>query len=75
MVIGWLLPSFRTAVLPVTIDISSNARVSANGLSVLAPETISGLGVDEAIWVDDGRDVEVELVDERLYGSVAGVFG
>jgi hypothetical protein len=48
----------------LTVVITADTAVSAKGLSVLAPEAVGGLGVDEAIWVGDGCNVEVKLVDE-----------
>ncbi|KAI6758554.1 hypothetical protein HG530_010794 [Fusarium avenaceum] len=62
---------------PVAVDVSANARVSGNSLTVLAPETVGGLGgrVRLTIGVDNGSDVEVELVDDSLDSSVGGVLG
>jgi hypothetical protein len=70
----WMI-QLLPGVLPVTVNVTSDTGVSANGLSVLAPETVSRLAEHETIRVDDGRNVEVELIDERLHGSVGGVFG
>jgi hypothetical protein len=53
-------------VRPVAVDVSANAAVSADGLTVLAPKTIRCLGVDESVWVHNGHDVEIELVDDGL---------
>lgn len=58
---------------PVAVDVAADAGVAADGLTVLAPQTVRRLGVDEAVGVDDRGDVEVELVDERLDGGVRGV--
>ena len=33
---------------PVAVDVTADTRVSGDGLTVLAPETVGGLGVDEA---------------------------
>jgi hypothetical protein len=60
-------------VRPVAVDVSADAAVSADGLAVLAPETISCLGVDESVWVDNGHDIEVELVDDSLDVGIRGV--
>jgi len=60
---------------PVAVYVSAYTGVAADGLTVLAPETVGGLAVEEAVRVDDGCDVEVELVDERLDSSICGVFG
>lgn len=57
-------------VRPVAVDVPADARVSRKCLPVLAPEAVGGLRVDEAVWVYDGSDVEVEFVDERLDGRV-----
>lgn len=48
---------------PVSVDIPTNTAVAADSLAVLAPQAVIGLGVDEAVWVHDRRDVEVELVN------------
>jgi hypothetical protein len=39
---------------PVAVDVSANARVSGNSLTVLAPETVGGLGVNETCrnWLE-----------------------
>lgn len=60
---------------PVAVNVSSDTATAANGLAVLAPEAVICLGVDKAIGVDDGHDVEVELVDDGLDARVRGVFG
>jgi hypothetical protein len=60
---------------PVAFDVAANARVSRHGLAVLAPETVGGLTVDKAIRVDDGGNVEVELVHDCLDGSIRGILG
>ena len=71
----WLVAaSSKNGVLPVAVDIASNTCVTRDSLPIFAPETVSGLGVDEAIWVDNGRNVEVELIDDRRHGRVS-VFG
>lgn len=57
-------------VRPVAVDVAADAGVSADGLTILAPETVGGLCVDKAVWVDDGGDVEVEFVHEGLDGCV-----
>jgi hypothetical protein len=33
---------------PVAVDVAADTRASGEGLTVLAPETVGGLGVDEA---------------------------
>lgn len=33
---------------PVTVDVTTNTRASGQSLTVLAPKTVGGLGVDEA---------------------------
>lgn len=60
---------------PVAVDVAADARGARVGLAVLAPETVAGLGVDEAVRVDDGEDVELVLVDEGLDGGVGAVVG
>lgn len=42
---------------PVAVDVSANARVSGNSLTVLAPETVGGLGVNETCrnWLEGER--------------------
>lgn len=60
----------RPLVWPVTVDIPANARVAADCLTVLAPQAVRGLGVDESVWVDDRGDVEVELVHHGGDGGV-----
>jgi hypothetical protein len=55
---------------PVAVDVTADTCVTAHSLSVLAPKTISGLRIEEAIRIDDGRDVEVELIDERFDGRI-----
>ena len=50
----------------LTVDVTADTAIAADSLPVLAPETVGCLGVDETIWVGDGCDVEVELVDEGL---------
>lgn len=57
-------------VRPVTVDVTTDAGVTADGLTVLAPQSVRGLGVDEAVRVHDGRDVEVELVHNGLDGGI-----
>lgn len=41
-------------VRPVTVDVTANTGVSRDSLSVLAPETVGSLGVDETC--DSGLD-------------------
>lgn len=41
---------------PVSVGVTAHARVSAYCLSVFAPETVGGLGVDETVWVDNWHD-------------------
>ena len=54
----------------LTVDVTANAGVAADSLPILAPKTVSCLGIDKAIGVHDGCDVEIELVDEGLDGCV-----
>lgn len=63
----------RPLVGPVAVDVTADARVAADRLAVLAPKAVRSLGVDEAVRVHDGRDVEVELVDYGLDGGVGRV--
>ena len=65
----------RPLVRPVAVDISTDTALSTDGLAVLAPETISCLCVDKSIRVDNGHDVEVELVDDSLDARISGVLG
>lgn len=51
---------------PVAIDVGANAAVSAEGLAILAPKTVSGLRVDETVGVHDWHDVEVKVVNNGL---------
>jgi hypothetical protein len=50
----------------LTVDVTADTGVAADGLPVLTPETICRLRVDKAIWVRDRCNVEVELVHEGL---------
>jgi len=59
----------------LTVDVTADTGVSAHSLSVLAPKTIGSLGVDKAVWVDDGCDVKVEFIDERLDSRITGILG
>jgi len=43
------------------------------GLAVLAPQAVGGLGVDEAVGVHKGDDVEVVLVEDGLDRRVGAV--
>lgn len=65
--------SSRPLVRPVTVDVTTDTRVAANSLTILAPQAIRGLGVDETIRVHDGRDIEVELVHHGLDGGIRRV--
>jgi len=58
---------------PVAVDIAADAGVTADGLTVLAPQTVGGLGVDKAVRVYDWSDVEVELVDDGFDARIGGV--
>lgn len=60
-------------VRPVTVDVSTNAAASADGLAVLAPESVGCLTVDETVRVDYRHDVEVELVNNGLNVCIRGV--
>jgi hypothetical protein len=59
-------------VRPVPVDVSSDAASCWCGLTVLAPHAVSGLGVGEAIRVNNGEDVKVVFV---LVSSGSGVGG
>lgn len=63
----------RPLVRPITVDITTDAGVTADGLTILAPQAVRGLGVDEAVRVHDGRDIEVELVHHGLDGGIRRV--
>lgn len=53
-------------VRPVAVDVTTNAGVSRDSLSVLAPETVGGLGVDETC--DSGLDnLEERRMDESYH--------
>lgn len=65
--------SGRPLVRPVPVDITTDARVTADSLAILAPQAVRGLGVDEAVRIHDGRDVEVELVHHGLDGGIRRV--
>lgn len=56
---------------PVAVEIGAGAAAARVGDSVLAPQAISGLGVDEAIGVDNGEDVKVVLVQVGVAVRVA----
>jgi hypothetical protein len=60
---------------PVAVDVVAEAGAASGRLAVLAPQALRGLGVAEAVRVDDGDDVEVVLVDQRLDGRVGGIVG
>lgn len=60
-------------IRPITVVIPTRTAGVGSGLAVLAPQPIVGLGVGEAVRVDDGEDVEVEFVDEGLDRRVAAV--
>lgn len=62
-------------IRPVAVHIRADTAASADGLTVLAPQTVVCLRVDEAVGVDDGHDVEVELVDGSLDVGIRGVLG
>lgn len=62
--------SSRPLVRPITVDVTTDTRVTADSLAILAPQAVRGLGVDEAVRVHDGRDVEVELVHHGLDGGI-----
>jgi hypothetical protein len=65
-------------VRPVSVEVDAPAgRIGSWrwGLAVLAPEAVVGLGVYEAVWVDEGDEVEVVVVDERGDEFVFAVAG
>ena len=55
---------------PVAVDVAADAGGGRCGLAVLAPHAVRGLRVGEAVWVDDGEDVEVVGVFEGRGGGV-----
>lgn len=59
-------------VRPVAVDIGANAACRWCALPVLTPQAVVGLSVGEAIWIDDGEDVEVVGVLEACNGWVRG---
>lgn len=60
-------------VWPVTVDIPTNTRVRRHSLTILSPKSISGLGVDEAVWVYNGEHIEIIFVDKALDLSIGGI--
>lgn len=60
-------------VRPVAVDITTDTRITADSLTILAPQAVRGLRVDEAVRVHDGRDVEVKLVHHGLDGGIRRV--
>lgn len=54
---------------PVAVDVGTYGRDTSAGLSVLPPEAGGALTVGEAISIDDGDDVEIEVVQEGLGGA------
>lgn len=42
---------------PVAVDVAAYAGCGGRGLSVLAPHAVRGLGIGEAVRVDDGEDI------------------
>lgn len=57
---------------PVAVDVAADAAGRRRRLPVLAPQAVRALRVCEAVRVDNGEDVEVELVLERLVGGDRG---
>jgi hypothetical protein len=57
---------------PVAVDVPADTAGRGGRLTVLAPETVIGLGVGEAVWVYNGEDVEVVLVLESCGCGVLG---
>jgi len=51
---------------PVPVDVGSETAGSRDLLTVFAPQAIGRLGVGETVRVDDGKDVKVVFVLERL---------
>jgi hypothetical protein len=48
------------AIFPVAVDVGAEAGLAGRRRRAgLAPETVFFLRVDEAVWVDNGEDVEV----------------
>ena len=65
---------------PVAIQIDSPAGGRLVGtrerrLTVLAPQAVVCLRVNEAVWVDDRQEVEVVVVDEGGHVLVLAVAG
>ena len=60
----WRSPLAAPFVVPVAIDVVAATAASGVGLEVLAPQAVHGLGVLEAVDVDDWEQVEVVLVDK-----------
>lgn len=61
-------------VWPVAVYVDAVAGAAAGWeLAVFAPEAFAGLGVDEAVGVDEGVDVELSSVSECVV--VRNVFG
>lgn len=50
---------------PVAVQVCADASFVAARLAVLPPKTLRGLGVDEAIWVDEWNQVELVGVKDR----------
>lgn len=53
-------------VRPVTVDVTTNTGVARDSLSVLAPETVGGLGVDETCG-SGLADSEERRMDESYH--------
>lgn len=49
---------------PVAVDVAADTAGGGCCLAVLAPQTIVGLRVREAVWVDDGENVVVPAVSQ-----------
>lgn len=73
--IGGCTTGSRPLDIPVPVDVAADALASGVGLAVLAPETLVGLRVDEAVWIDRRKDVEIVLVEEPLDLGVRVVIG
>jgi len=67
-------PSLPPLDVPVSVDIAAIASASTGGsLSVLAPQTSSGLTEHEAIGVYNWEDVVIKLVDISSNCSAVGI--
>jgi hypothetical protein len=73
--VGGCTSSNRPLEVPVSVDVAADACASCIGLTVLAPKTLVGLSVNEAVGIDHGEDIEVVLVEETFDLRVRVVLG